>query len=66
LKKGGQRMGFLMKLLLKMRFNKRLGAFVKARKQGMTTAEARAYANDLYPPTEEDLVYEEKIINRPA
>lgn len=51
-------MGFFNELRLRHRMAKRLGAFHRARKQGMTVEEAHAYAHQVYPPTAEDLEYE--------
>ncbi len=53
-------MGFFGDFKLKMKMAKRVGAFSRARKQGMTVEEARAYADKLYPPTAEDIAYEER------
>lgn len=39
---------------------KRVGAFSRAREQGMSVEEARAYADQQYPPTAEDIAYEER------
>jgi hypothetical protein len=52
---------FFKELKLKMRAAKRLGAFVRASKQGMSSKHARAYSDNLYPPTAEDLEYEKKL-----
>jgi hypothetical protein len=49
---------------LKLRMSKRVGAFVRARKQGMSAEEARAYSDNLYLPTEEDIAYEERVRQR--
>lgn len=53
-------MGFFGDFKLKMKMAKRVGTFSRARKQGMTVEEARAYADKLYPPTAEDIAYEER------
>ena len=44
-----------------MRAAKRLGAYRRAFEQGMSGEQARAYLDYLYPPTAEDLEYEEKL-----
>ena len=51
-------MGFFRNIYLKMRLAKRVGAFARASKSGMTPDEARDYADRRYPPTAEDLAYE--------
>lgn len=48
-------------LRLKFRASKRLGAFSRACKQGMSIEEARAYSDQLYPPTAEDIAYEDGL-----
>ena len=53
-------MGFFGDLKLKIKMAKRVGAFSRARKQGLTVEEARAYSDQLYPPTAEDIAYEER------
>jgi hypothetical protein len=57
---------FLKELKLKMRAAKRIGAFARAQKQGMSIEQARAYSDNLYPPTADDLAYEEKLRNEEA
>ena len=59
-------MGPLKKLKLKYRMTKRLGAFARAREQGMPVNEARAYAESLYPPGPDDIAYEESERARSA
>jgi hypothetical protein len=54
-------MGFFHDLKLKNRFATRLGAYIRAQEAGMTPEQARKYANELYPPTEEDLEYENRL-----
>jgi hypothetical protein len=51
---------FLTELRLKARQAKRVGAFVRAKKIGMSDADARAHSDGLYPPTAEDIAYEEE------
>ncbi len=51
-------MGPLKELRLKLRAAKRIGAFSRACKQGMSVEQARAYSDQLYPPTAEDIEYE--------
>jgi len=54
--------GSLLKELgLKFRAAKRLGAFSRACKQGMSIEEARIYSDQLDPPTAEDFVYEDGL-----
>lgn len=53
-------MGLFKNIRLKYRMMKRLGAFARAREQGMSIAEARAYADSIYPPTPEDIEYQER------
>jgi len=48
-------------IILKLRAAKRVGAFGRGRKLGMSIEQARAYSNQLYPPTAEDLAYEAKL-----
>ncbi|MBI5429677.1 MAG: hypothetical protein HY938_04370 [Nitrosomonadales bacterium] len=54
-------MGPLKELKLKFREAKRIGAFSRARKQGMSVEQARAYSDHLYPPTAEDIEYENQL-----
>jgi hypothetical protein len=51
---------FLRDWRLKYRQAKRAGAFSRAKKKGMSNADARTYSDALYPPTVEDIAYEEK------
>ena len=53
-------MGLFKNLRLKMKFAKRLGAYARARQQGMGDEQARQYVDQIYPPTPEDLKYEEE------
>lgn len=53
-------MGLFKKFKLKAKMMKRIGAFSRARQQGMSVEEARAYADQQYPPTAEDIAYEER------
>ena len=53
-------MGVLRDFWMRMRQAKRVGAFVRARKQGMSEAQARAYSDALYPPTPADIAFEAK------
>jgi hypothetical protein len=46
---------------LSLRAMQRLGAFKRARKQGMTIDQARNYSDGLHPPTPDDIAYEEKL-----
>jgi len=45
---------------LTLRASKRLGAFKRARGQGMSVADARTYSDRMYPPTAEDLAFEKR------
>lgn len=51
-------MSILGALRLRLRAAQRLGAFSDATKQGMSTADARAYSDKVCPPTAEDLAFE--------
>lgn len=51
----------LMKFMLWARTARRVGAFKRAMAKGMTQAEARAHADALYPPTDDDLAYEAQL-----
>ena len=57
------RLGVVVNLLkkawLNLRIARRLGAFGRARKNGMSVEEARAYSDGLYPLTAEEAAYEE-------
>jgi hypothetical protein len=44
-----------------MRAAKRLGAFKRAKGQGMTVEAARNYSDQIYPPTPGDLAYEKRL-----
>lgn len=54
-------MGLLKELRLRFRATKRIGAFSHACKQGMSVEQARAYSDNLYPPTAEDIEYESQL-----
>jgi hypothetical protein len=54
-------MGFFKNLKLKHRFATRLGAYVRATEAGLTPEQARQHARELYPPTQEDIEYEERL-----
>ena len=49
----------LKKIWLNLRMARRLGAFKRARENGMSIEEARAYSDALYPPTAAEAAYEE-------
>ena len=53
-------MDLLNRLKVKGRVAQRVGAFARAQDQGMSVEEARAYSNQLYPPTAEDIAYDER------
>ena len=50
-------LGLVPRLKAWWRFNSWLGAFVRARKEGMPIEDARAFADETYPPTTDDLLY---------
>lgn len=54
-------MGFINDVHLGMRAAKRLGAFKRALKQGMSSEQARNYSDQLYPPTPDDIAYEQRL-----
>lgn len=54
-------MGFFKNLKLKNRFATRLGAALRARDKGMTIEQAWQHANELYPPTQEQIEYEARL-----
>lgn len=54
-------MGLLKQLRMRVRAAKRLGAFSRASKQGMSVEEARLFSDSLYPPTVEDIQYENQL-----
>jgi hypothetical protein len=47
-------MNFFKRIWLRLRMARRLGAFVRAQKSGMSIEQARAYSDELYPPTAEE------------
>lgn len=54
-------MGPLKELRLRIRAAKRIGAFSRACEQGMSVEQARAYSDQLYPPTAEDIEHESQL-----
>jgi hypothetical protein len=54
-------MNFLKRAWLNLRMARRLGAYKRARENGMSIAEARAYSDRLYPPTPDEAAYEESL-----
>jgi hypothetical protein len=54
-------MGFWKTLKLRVRFNTRLGAYVRARKAGLSEAEAREAVNREYPPTPDDIAFVDRL-----
>ncbi len=54
-------MGLFKQLRMRVRVAKRLGAFSRASKQGMSVEEARFISDRLYPPTVEDIQYENQL-----
>ena len=57
-------MGLLKEMRLKWRAAKRIGAFKIAREKGMSIEDARAYSDRRYPPTVEDIEYENQLRQR--
>jgi hypothetical protein len=53
--------GLFKQATLSLRAAKRLGAFKRALRQGMSIDQARNYSDDLYPPTPDDIAYEQKL-----
>ena len=53
-------MGFFRNLRLKLRLARRVSAFKRGVDNGLSVDEARQYADLQYPPTQEDLWYEEE------
>jgi hypothetical protein len=51
---------FFAELSLKLRAARRLGAFKRARRRGMSIEQARAYSDDVYPPTSDDIDFERR------
>jgi hypothetical protein len=54
-------MNVFKKIWLKLRMSRRVGAFMRAREQGMSIEDARAYSDGLYPPTPDEAAYEESL-----
>jgi hypothetical protein len=54
-------MNALKKLWLTLRMSRRIGAFKRAMRAGMSVEQARAYSDNLYPPTREEAAYEESL-----
>jgi hypothetical protein len=48
-------------LRLWTRASKRLGTFKRAKEHGLSDAEARAYSDQIYPPTAADLAYKRQL-----
>jgi hypothetical protein len=57
---GFARLPFWKEWWLKARQARREGAFSRAKRKGMSNADARAYSDRLYPPTAENIAYEKK------
>lgn len=53
-------MGYFDNLKIKWRIGKRISAFERAKEQGLNDQQARAYAEELYPSTLEELKFEEE------
>ncbi len=51
----------LKRLWLTLRISRRVGAFARAMKDGMSGEQARAYSDSLYPPTRAELAYEASL-----
>ncbi len=56
----------LKKLWLTLWISRRVGAFVRAKKRGMSDEQARAYSDRLYPPKPDEAAYEEEELSRLA
>ena len=48
-------------LILRLRAARRLGAFSRALRQGMSTEQARIYSDGVYPPTPDDIAFEQRL-----
>lgn len=57
-------MGIFKRIGLALRMARRVGAFKRAMKAGLSADEARAYSDKQYPPTVEDTVYEHEMMWR--
>ncbi len=53
---------FFAELSIKLRGARRLGAFERARRRGMSIEQARAYSDNIYPPTQHDIAFERKLL----
>lgn len=54
-------MSIFKKIKYKMAMFKRIGTFSQAMRNGMSEEEAAKYMNELYPPSKEQLEYEQII-----
>jgi len=54
-------MNIIKKAWLTLRISRRVGAFARAKKLGMSDQDARAYSDNLYPPTAEESAYEDEL-----
>jgi len=54
-------MALIRELKLIARGGRRLGAFKRARQKGMSVEDARAYSDQLCPPTADDIAYEDGL-----
>jgi hypothetical protein len=54
----------LRRLWLIFRQARRVGAFARARRAGLSERDARIYSDNLYPPTRADLEYERRCITK--
>lgn len=48
-------------LILRFRAARRLGAFSRALRQGMTDEQAHIYSDGLYPPTPDDIAFQQRL-----
>jgi hypothetical protein len=48
-------------LMLRFRAARRLGAFSRALRQGMTDEQAHIYSDGLYPPTPDDIAFQQRL-----
>jgi hypothetical protein len=59
--KSGKHVHLFKEAKLSLRAARRLGAFKRARRQGMSIDQARNYSDIRHPPTPDDIAYEQKL-----
>lgn len=57
-------MNFIIRVRRWMTMSRRVAAFSLLRQQGISDSEAIQRVNDMYPPTQEQLQYEEKRVQK--